>query len=63
METIEKYQKLKAKYQKLKAKHKAVLKNFDEEVKYIMELEDEIEDINTKTLNNLIKNNKRFNSN
>jgi hypothetical protein len=58
-ETLEEYQKLKAKYEKLKDKHKAVLKNYDSDIKHIMDLEDEILSINTNT----IENNKRFNNN
>jgi hypothetical protein len=63
METLEKYQRLKLNYQKLKNKHKAVLKNYDSDIKHIMDLEAEILDINTKTMQDIIENNKRFNNN
>lgn len=60
---LEKYQRLKAKYNKLKLKHKGVLKNYDSDIKHIMFLESEIEDINSNTIQQITNNNKRFNNN
>lgn len=60
MQTLEKYEKLKKKYEALKQKHKYVLKNYDEDVKYIMELEDQILGVNTKTIKVININNNRF---
>lgn len=61
--TIEDYQKLKAKYEKLKANYKYIRKNLESECRDNMQLEAEILDINTKTMNDIIENNKRFNNN
>lgn len=63
METLEKYQRLKAKYEKLKEKHKTVLKHYDSDIKHIMNLEAELIDFNTKALNTITENNKRFQNN
>lgn len=63
METLEKYQRLKAKYKKLKESYKYIRTNLERECKDNMQLEAEILDINTKTMNDIIENNKKFNKN
>jgi len=63
METLEKYQRLKAEFKKLKEDYKYIRKNLERECKDNMQLEAEILDINTNTMNNIIENNKRFNLN
>lgn len=62
-ETLEKYEKLQKKYEKLKDKFKYVQKWLKSDGRHIMELEAEILDINTKTMQDIIENNKRFNNN
>lgn len=61
--TIEDYKKLKAKYEKLKSSYKYLQKNLERECKDNMQLEAEILDINTNTMQDIIENNKRFNNN
>lgn len=62
-EMLKDYQKLKAKYEKLKANYKYIRKNLENECKDNIQLEAEILDINTTTMNAIIENNKRFNNN
>jgi septal ring factor EnvC (AmiA/AmiB activator) len=63
METLQKYQRLKAEFKKLKEDYKYIRKNLERECKDNMQLEAEILDINTNTMNNIVENNKRFNLN
>ena len=62
-EMLKDYQKLKAKYEKLKANYKYIRKNLESECRDNMQLEAEILDINTKTIQEITINNKRFNNN
>ena len=62
-ETLEEYQKLKAKYEKLKKNYKYLQKNLEECCNHSMDIESELLDINTKTMQDIIENNKRFNNN
>jgi hypothetical protein len=59
MEIDEKYQKLKAKYKKLKSDYKYIRKNLKMECEHTTQLESEILDINTNT----IENNNKYNLN
>jgi hypothetical protein len=61
--TIENYQDLKAKYEKLQKDYKDIRKHLMSECKHTTQLEAEILDINTSTMNNIIENNKRFSNN
>ena len=63
METLEKYQRLKAKYEKLQQDYEDIRKHLDWECNHTTDLEAEILDVNTSTMNNIIDNNKRFNFN
>jgi hypothetical protein len=63
MEIAEKYDLLKEKYKALKNRHKVLLRHLEVESETIMLHEAEILDINTKTMNDIIENNKRFNKN
>lgn len=63
MEALEKYKKLQAKYEKLKISYKYILKNLERECNDNRDLERELLDINTKTMQDIINNNIRFNKN
>lgn len=63
METLEKYQRLKAEFKKLKEDYKSIRKNLESECNHTTMLEAEILDINTKTMKDIIENNRRFNLN
>ena len=63
MGTLEKYQRLKTKYQKLQQDYENIRKHLEWEGNHTTDLEAEILDINTSTMNNIIDNNKRFNLN
>ena len=63
MQTLEDYQKLKLKYEKLKKSYKYIQNNLKECCDHSMSLESEILDINTKTMQQITNNNKRFNNN
>ena len=63
METFEKYQRLKAELKKLKEDYKSIRKKLESECNHTTMLEAEILDINTKTMNDIINNNKLFNFN
>ena len=60
---IEDYQELKAKYEKLQKDYKDIRKHLMSECKHTIQLEAEILDINTNTIQEITINNKRFNNN
>lgn len=63
METLEKYKRLKAKYKKLQEDYADIWNRLESDGKHIMDLESEILDINTRTIQGITNNNKRFNNN
>ncbi len=62
-ETIEDYQKLKEKYDQLQKDYEDIRKHLMWECKHTIDLEAEILDINTNTIQEITINNKRFNNN
>jgi len=61
--TVKDYQRLKAKYKKLKYDYKYIRRYLEREVHENMNLENEIFNINTNTMNQIIQNNLQFNKN
>lgn len=61
--TVKDYQRLKMKYEKLKSDYKYIRKYLEREVHENINLENEIFNINTNTMNQIIQNNLQFNKN